>query len=187
MRWEAELPSFTTHTDQLSERIALTLLQHNIGVRYLDAIMGHSQSTPSAHGPSSTPQQSSSAGLHENFTYKPLSHPRSFRILRLTRKVPTDPSRTDWDNIELHGSIVEASLDNVPEYFALSYTWGSSSLDDEIRIDGRVLRITRNCADALRRMLKGKLKRMLWVDSICINQAGMCPCIAYDIYCSLIL
>jgi hypothetical protein len=140
--------------------------------------MGHSQSKPLTHGHNSTLQQPSSANPHENFTYEPLTHPRNFRILRLTRKMPTDPSKTKWAEIELHGSIVEASLDNVPEYFALSYTWGSSSLDDEIRIDGRVLRITQNCADALRRMLKGKFNRMLWVDSICINQAGMCPCIA---------
>lgn len=79
----------------------------------------------------------------------------------------------------LRGSIVEASLDNVPDYFALSYTWGNSALTDKIYIDGRELGITQNCADAMRRMLKGKLKRMIWVDSICINQAGMCLCITY--------
>jgi hypothetical protein len=79
-----------------------------------------------------------------------------------------------WEDIELCGSIVEASLDNVQEYFALSYTWGDPSPKDRIVIDGKVLGITQNCADALRRMLKGKFSRMLWVDSICINQASTC-------------
>jgi hypothetical protein len=74
----------------------------------------------------------------------------------------------------LRGTLVEASLDHVPEYFALSYTWGDSSLSDVIFIDGRALKITQTCATALRRMLKGKFKRTIWVDSICINQASMC-------------
>ncbi|KAF1847437.1 HET-domain-containing protein, partial [Cucurbitaria berberidis CBS 394.84] len=72
----------------------------------------------------------------------------------------------------LQGSIVEASLDKVPEYFALSYTWGNPELCKEISIDGKTLKITQNCADALRRMLRGKAERLIWVDSICINQAG---------------
>jgi hypothetical protein len=146
--------------------------------------MGHSQSTPSAHGSISTLQQPSLSNSRQIFTYKPLTHPRSFRILRLTRKL--QDRSTSWEDVVLYGSIIEASLDNIPEYFALSYTWGNSSLSDKICIDGRVLGITQNCADALRRMLKGKFKRMIWVDSICINQAGMCLCIVYKFSCLLI-
>ncbi|KAH7374321.1 heterokaryon incompatibility, partial [Pyrenochaeta sp. MPI-SDFR-AT-0127] len=63
-------------------------------------------------------------------------------------------------------------LDNVPEYFALSYTWGEAALCKDITLDGgKVLKITQNCADALRRMMRGKTERMIWVDSICINQS----------------
>jgi hypothetical protein len=135
-------------------------------------IMGHSQSTPSVYNPTSIPQQPSLSNSRHNFTYKPLTHPRNFRILRLKRNL-RHYSRV-WQDLPLHGSIVEASLDNVPEYFALSYTWGNPSLSDKIVINGKVLGITQSCADALRRMLKGKPERMIWVDSICINQAGMC-------------
>lgn len=78
-----------------------------------------------------------------------------------------------WQDIVLRGNIVIASLHNVPEYFALSYTWGDSSIRDTIEIDGMVLGITQNCAAALRRMLKGESEIMIWVDSICINQASM--------------
>jgi hypothetical protein len=118
------------------------------------------------------------------FTYSPLAHSRSFRILCITRNLE-EPS-TNWKDLMLHGSIIEASLDNVPEYFALSYTWGNPSLSDKIFINGRALGITQSCADALRRMLKGRCERMIWVDSICINQAGMCLCIVNEFLCLLI-
>ncbi|KAK4960535.1 hypothetical protein LTR10_003431 [Elasticomyces elasticus] len=131
--------------------------------------MGQSHPTPTGSHPNSAVQDTARADSAQKFTYAPLAHPRSFRILRLTHKYSKDSA--GWEDAVLNGSIIDASLDQVPEYFALSYTWGNSSLDDKILIDGRVLRITQNCADALRRMLKGKFKRMLWVDSICINQA----------------
>lgn len=109
-------------------------------------------------------------GSNNVFTYKPLAHPRNFRILRLT---PTwGDKKSEWRDLPLRGSIVEASLDAAPPYFALSYTWGDPNPRDKILIDGRELRITQNCADALRRMLRGKLDKMIWVDSICINQDG---------------
>jgi hypothetical protein len=144
--------------------------------------MGHSQSRPSGHGTPHTVEHSFPPGSNPGFIYTPLASPRSFRILRLARSMREKSGR--WEDIELCGSIVEASLDYVPEYFALSYTWGDPSPADRIVIDGRVLGITQNCADALRRMLKGKFSRMLWVDSICINQGSKylrhtqkCPCL----------
>jgi hypothetical protein len=129
--------------------------------------MGHSQSKHPAHQPTSSYPYDS----HADFTYAPLNHPRHFRILHLKRIVFQGSG--DWKDTVLSGTLVETSLDNVPEYFALSYTWGDSTLCDYILIDGRVLKITRSCATALRRMLKGKLERVIWVDSICINQARM--------------
>jgi hypothetical protein len=69
---------------------------------------------------------------------------------------------------------VETSLDDDPLYFALSYVWGDPSPRDVILIDERELKITQSCGAALRRMLNGKSEIMIWVDAICINQAGMC-------------
>jgi hypothetical protein len=86
--------------------------------------------------------------------------------------------------VVLRGTLVETSLDDVPEYFALSYTWGDPTLSDVILIDERALKITRSCAAALRRMLKGKSGRTIWVDSICINQASMC---GHDLWIRLVL
>ncbi|GAB1313594.1 hypothetical protein MFIFM68171_03804 [Madurella fahalii] len=56
-------------------------------------------------------------------------------------------------------------------YEALSYVWGSSA-DRQILMvgDKGSLRITRNLNAALRRLRHGCLERILWVDSVCINQ-----------------
>jgi hypothetical protein len=133
--------------------------------------MGHSQSKSSARSSKSTIQQPLPSNSPQKFTYTPLAGPRNFRILHLARH--REDLKLDHEDLELHASLVEASLDKVPEYFALSYTWGDPTPSHKIVINGRVLGITQNCADALRRMLRGKAERLIWVDSICINQGGM--------------
>jgi hypothetical protein len=118
---------------------------------------------PDAH---ESQEQRSDAPL---FEYTPLRSTLNFRILRL-KKVPADAFHDG--ELPLHGSLVEASIESPPEYYALSYTWGDSGLCETIDMDGRRLCITANCAAALRRLLHGKASRMVWVDSICINQAN---------------
>jgi hypothetical protein len=106
------------------------------------------------------------------FIHAPLNHPRNFRILHLKNSLRGDSE--EWKDQVLHGTLVENSLDDVPLYLALSYAWGDPSLSDVILIDERELKITQSCGAALRRMLKGNSEIMIWVDAICINQAGMC-------------
>ncbi|KFA67954.1 hypothetical protein S40285_03557 [Stachybotrys chlorohalonatus IBT 40285] len=111
-----------------------------------------------------------SVGNSTAFEYSPLRSPSSFRILKLRR--PMSEGDVSYTGLSLQGSLVEASLNSPPKYFALSYTWGDPDPCDSITIDGKILRITTNCGSALRRMLRGKFERMIWVDSICINQAN---------------
>ncbi|KAF5674098.1 heterokaryon incompatibility protein het-6 [Fusarium circinatum] len=65
-----------------------------------------------------------------------------------------------------------------PPYSALSYTWadenGDTSLSNLIFLDEgqKVLRITRNCDRALRSLRHKSKSKLLWVDSICINQSS---------------
>ncbi len=71
---------------------------------------------------------------------------RNIRLLRLeldTYKAP----------IRCH--LVEASLDNLPEYEALSYVWGDPSKTEQIVCDGQAHHITINAARALRRIRLG--------------------------------
>jgi hypothetical protein len=109
-------------------------------------------------------------GEHGPFQYTPLASPACFRILHLTQLM-TEYVEADTER-PLCGSLIQAQIDAPPEYYALSYTWGDPTLCETIKIDGKRLGITRNCAAALRRMLRGKAQRYIWVDSICINQAN---------------
>lgn len=51
--------------------------------------------------------------------------------------------------------LFEASLDNLPEYEALSYVWGDSSKTEQITCDGQIHHVTTNAARALRRIRLG--------------------------------
>ncbi|KAH7180077.1 heterokaryon incompatibility protein-domain-containing protein [Fusarium flagelliforme] len=65
-----------------------------------------------------------------------------------------------------------------PPYSALSYTWADENGDTSpsnlifLGKEQRVLRITRNCDRALRSLRHKTKSRLLWVDSICINQSS---------------
>ncbi|KAH8742271.1 heterokaryon incompatibility protein-domain-containing protein [Diaporthe sp. PMI_573] len=57
-------------------------------------------------------------------------------------------------------------------YEALSYVWGAPGTQHTIRIDSSVLPITANCDAALRSLRQQSEDRLLWVDSICIDQTA---------------
>ena len=105
---------------------------------------------------------------YEPCQYTPLPSASSFRLLQL-RLVHS--SNTGSGAGPLRGSLVEVSLDDYPEYHALSYTWGDPTPTELVLLDGKYLGITANCAAALRRLMRGKGGMLIWVDSICINQA----------------
>ncbi|KAI1778623.1 heterokaryon incompatibility protein-domain-containing protein [Hypoxylon cercidicola] len=79
----------------------------------------------------------------------------------------------------LCGSLMECSLKKshdgtTPErptpYEALSYVWGAPSTAHGINIDSSTLPITANCDAAMRRLRRTSEDRVLWIDSICIDQ-----------------
>ncbi|OCK95116.1 HET-domain-containing protein [Cenococcum geophilum 1.58] len=59
----------------------------------------------------------------------------------------------------------------VPEYEALSYTWGDQSVLRPIQVNNREFNVTQNLYSALHRFRKSDEKRALWTDAVCINQA----------------
>jgi hypothetical protein len=82
-------------------------------------------------------------------------------------------------NLKIH------SLDNLPDYIALSYTWGDPMDTVSILCDGKIVKVTRNLNNALwqlRENRKGLLRRKysklcrsqtlrFWVNAVCINQS----------------
>lgn len=98
-------------------------------------------------------------------SYQPLrGHLREFRILKLL-----PGSWLDQICCELH----TASLDEKPEYEAVSYVWGNYSLKGQIRLDGENFLVTSNMEAVLRRLRHRENARSLWLDAICIDQINI--------------
>lgn len=70
-------------------------------------------------------------------------------------------------------SMMLARLSNMPYVEAISYTWGSNEKPFTISCDNRDVNITHNLRDALRQVRHEHFTRLLWADSICINQKDL--------------
>ncbi|KAE9365630.1 HET-domain-containing protein [Stipitochalara longipes BDJ] len=109
----------------------------------------------------------------DSFQHTPLTQERSIRLLSLIRDSPTSISFT-LDAFE---------LDQLPEYEALSYTWGKATLEDDefesddpgihqtILINSVSFTINENLYDGLCE-LRDELHEYLWVDALCIDQTN---------------
>lgn len=102
--------------------------------------------------------------LMATYQYQPLRGPRNIRLILL------EPSRSFTE--PLHCRIFEVSLDQNPQYEAVSYTWGAHATDKTISCINTPLHITTNCEAALRDLRLPREVRALWVDSICIDQSS---------------
>jgi len=104
-----------------------------------------------------------------------------------------EPLETPWDTIRLlvllagkksdpvSCRITSVGLDEQPAYIAISYTWttecGDSSRTRKLRIypehrysAWKPFRVTANCEAALRQVRDPRLERLVWIDSVCIDQ-----------------
>lgn len=100
----------------------------------------------------------------ERYRYGDLQLSNSIRLLRL---------KSGFDSEPISCSLFEASLDDIPEYEAISYTWGDASVREDVLCDNYPLSVTANLADALRRMRLKHASRLLWADAICISQSNI--------------
>jgi len=69
--------------------------------------------------------------------------------------------------------LFEAQLggpEDVMDYAAVSYTWGSTEKPHKIMVNGSTMAVTRNLYSALWHLRHPKQDRILWVDAICIDQ-----------------
>ncbi|TKA66154.1 hypothetical protein B0A55_08565 [Friedmanniomyces simplex] len=65
--------------------------------------------------------------------------------------------------------LYKVSLDDNPEFAALSYCWGDEKDTVEVCLAGRMVPVTKNLTNALRR-LRETPQEIFWADAICINQ-----------------
>jgi hypothetical protein len=112
----------------------------------------------------SSPEQMSS--IFEPYVYSPLHEEHSyFRLLTLHRS-PRDAS--------LFGTLSQHTHHQPPDFEALSYTWGSRTVEAGFVCDGKLLKISKNLHDVLQRLAREGSLRVLWIDQICIMLS--CPC-----------
>ncbi|KAK4663107.1 hypothetical protein QC763_600470 [Podospora pseudopauciseta] len=109
---------------------------------------------------------------HAVYRGRPLDLDDSFRLLQLLPGHLDEPVRI---------RLFSAQLSAAPSYEALSYTWGDPTLTSVIEAlsdkgedehkPGVEFRSTANCHAALKRLRNPDANRVLWVDSVCINQS----------------
>ncbi|ETS80637.1 hypothetical protein PFICI_08166 [Pestalotiopsis fici W106-1] len=111
------------------------------------------------------------SGLSTNlFEYEQLPQGRFIRLLHL---YPGNPGTPLIAKLEI------VSLDQDPSYQALSYVWGSSTLDCSLGITTesqgiKTVHITTSLSNALNDLRQppenNQHPRILWIDAVCINQ-----------------
>ena len=82
------------------------------------------------------------------------------------------------DNERISCRLTTASLDDNPEFVALSYVCGDPSVTEDIVVDGEIVPVTTNLASALRdlsshspfKIEQEESPMRLWADAVCINQ-----------------
>ncbi|KAH7082449.1 heterokaryon incompatibility protein-domain-containing protein [Paraphoma chrysanthemicola] len=65
------------------------------------------------------------------------------------------------------------SLDDLPDYNALSYAWGDRADSRDILLNGVAFKVTRNLEASLRRLRHPNNSVFLWIDMLCIDQQSV--------------
>jgi hypothetical protein len=107
------------------------------------------------------------------FKYEPLKLPRHIRLLKIINfdlLACKDWSATEPPRFPYY-EMVRVPLASLPEYTALSYTWGRPKRTHVLGIAGAPFAITASLAEALRALPRIAPSEYLWIDQVCINQA----------------
>lgn len=96
--------------------------------------------------------------------YKPLK-------TRQTRLLVLQPAKST--SSELRAELVCSSLLANPNYEALSYTWGDTSVRKPMTLCKQPFFVLENLDAALRSLRHTRKDRVIWVDALCINQQDL--------------
>ncbi|THW09099.1 hypothetical protein D6C89_04340 [Aureobasidium pullulans] len=102
--------------------------------------------------------------------YKPYTalEDRWIRLVKILPGQDSDLIRTERSDV---------ALTEAPSYNALSYTWGSTTVDlQQIECNGTDFFVTKNLYQALQRFRDKAEPRTMWIDAICINQSSDAEC-----------
>jgi hypothetical protein len=107
--------------------------------------------------------------FEDTFHYLPLNSQRN--QIRLLKILPSPKSGGLDSGIEC--SLIHASLEESPDYDALSYAWGERKDLRQIFLDGLPFCVTSNLYSALLRLQTLPETKPIWIDAICINQKDL--------------
>jgi len=99
------------------------------------------------------------------YVYNPLSTTSTIRIIRL-------PPSSDDKEATIKIQLFESSFKDAPRYEAVSYTWDQQSFTEPILCNGKDLFVTPNVLAILHDFRNKDEDRLLWIDSICIDQSS---------------
>lgn len=99
------------------------------------------------------------------YRHVPLTDARSIRLLDFA---PRDPHQ---EGIAI--TLTEVPLDAAPDFIAISYVWGSSTLDHAVWCEGKNLPVTASAAQVLASPVFPFFGFSVWIDSICIDQSSV--------------
>lgn len=99
--------------------------------------------------------------------------------------MPLDPSKTEIRLIKLYPrpaktsmkrdlaprcDLIHVSLNDKPDYCALSYNWGDPRDTEMITVGLSSVPVTRNLYSSLEHLRYDETVRVIWIDALCINQ-----------------
>lgn len=95
--------------------------------------------------------------------------------------VPLDAERQEFRLLAVHASsagtiratITTQSLIEKPHYETVSYCWGDASIRGRIILNGHHFDLPASTENTIRRMRYDDTDRVLWIDTICINQTDI--------------
>lgn len=108
--------------------------------------------------------------MSSTFTYRTALNPDQ-REVRLITLLPPGHGPSPAKAVLVNCTLQKVSLNDKPDYRALSYVWGSPGTTSPICVDGKIFEATINLEAALRHLRKNEEPITLWVDAICIDQA----------------
>lgn len=85
-------------------------------------------------------------------------------------RIPHIGAATTWHE-EISCHLITVSLEDSPQFEALSYVWGDANDTLSIQLKGDFFPVTRNLEAAIRRLRMKTEERVIWIDQLCINQA----------------
>jgi hypothetical protein len=97
----------------------------------------------------------------EAYTYTPLKAGREIRLLQLHGKIT---------GTLIRGELIPTPIDELPAYECISYVWGEPTGKETIILNGQKFEVSSNVHEILYQRRAIFSRRILWIDSICINQ-----------------